>query len=376
MINQNKKMNLREKDKRGKMVIAILLLIAIIGVGYAALGANLKINGVANIPSASWDVHFKTGSIAVTSGSVTGTNVTTAATITNATQVNYAVKLALPGDFYEFTVTAENTGTIDAMIDSVVSKRADVVITTGTLPSYIDYSVTYSDGTAIATHHLLAASTEETYKVRIAYKTDIEANELPTTAETLNLNFQINYVQADSDAITVEHPVILYGVYGDYNGSYTELNQPVPNDITFRSTPSEAINDWTLFFNEDPPYPLYLKHKVINDIIRESYLGFVISDADAVADSNLTAGTYAVRGGVDESSLAEKLIFEANKAVLLSAYGSANCTDDSTSFSCGNYNSTSRGYSISVNDEGFVGFSDGWHCTIDSGTGWANCSWQ
>ena len=53
MINQNKKMILREKDRRGKITIAILLLIAIIGVGYAALGANLKINGVANIPSAS-----------------------------------------------------------------------------------------------------------------------------------------------------------------------------------------------------------------------------------------------------------------------------------------------------------------------------------
>ena len=53
MINQNKKMDLGEKDRRGKMVIAVLLLIAIIGVGYAALGANLKINGVANISSAS-----------------------------------------------------------------------------------------------------------------------------------------------------------------------------------------------------------------------------------------------------------------------------------------------------------------------------------
>ncbi|MBR2827992.1 MAG: hypothetical protein IKE70_02015, partial [Bacilli bacterium] len=144
MIN-NKKKNLRQKLQRNRIIVAVLLLIAVIGVGYATLGANLKINGVANIPSASWDVHFKTGSVAVTSGSVTGTNVTTAATITNPTQVDYSVKLALPGDFYEFTVTAENTGTIDAMIDSVVSKKGEVVITTGTLPSYIDYSVTYSD---------------------------------------------------------------------------------------------------------------------------------------------------------------------------------------------------------------------------------------
>ena len=203
----NEKNNLRQKLQRNRIIVAVLLLIAVIGVGYAALGANLKINGVANIPSASWDVHFKTGSIAVTSGSVTGTNVTTAATITNPTQVDYAVKLALPGDFYEFTVTAENTGTIDAMIDSVVSKRGDTVITTGTLPSYIDYSVTYADGIAIAPKHMLAKNTEETYKVRIAYKTDIEASELPKTTETLNLNFQINYVQADDTATSIPRPV-------------------------------------------------------------------------------------------------------------------------------------------------------------------------
>ena len=87
------------------------------------------------------------------------------------------------------------------MIDSVVSKLGDTVITTGTLPSYIDYSVTYADGITISPKHLLAASTEETYKVRIAYKTDIEASELPGEATTLNLNFQINYVQADDTAV-------------------------------------------------------------------------------------------------------------------------------------------------------------------------------
>ena len=70
MIN-NKEKNLRQKLQRNRIIVAVLLLIAVIGVGYAALGANLKINGVANIPSASWDVHFKTGSINVTEGSVT-----------------------------------------------------------------------------------------------------------------------------------------------------------------------------------------------------------------------------------------------------------------------------------------------------------------
>ena len=328
MINQNKKMNLREKDRRGKITIAILLLIAIIGVGYAALGANLKINGVANIPSASWDVHFKTGSVAVTSGSVTGTNVTTAATITNATQVDYAVKLALPGDFYEFTVTAENTGSIDAMIDSVVSKRGETVITTGTLPSYIDYSVTYSDGVTIAPHHLLAASSEETYKVRIAYKTDIEASELPQIAETLDLNFQINYVQADGTETEVAHATASSGSYV-VTTTYMGIGETIPSTlepegVAVRNNAADAMADWQYITGTTgDTKPLYLKY-VLNasNEIEEGYVEFVVTEEMAAANSGMTAGTYTLRGGVNESSLTDQPIFIQNARILYDALGS------------------------------------------------------
>ena len=313
MINKNKNLNLREKDKKGKTVIAVLLLIAIIGVGYATLGANLKINGVANIPSASWDVHFKTGSINVTTGSVEvdTTNNEQAATITNPTQVDYAVKLALPGDFYEFTVTAENTGSIDAMIDSVVSKRGDTVITTGTLPSYIDYSITYADGITISPKHLLAASSEETYKVRIAYKTDIEANELPQTAETLNLNFQINYVQADNTAIVKPIPPftgIKYGVYPPENKLY--LNQAVPANAILHSTPSDALADWTNpSVMNTTSKPFYLKHIIENDIVTESYVCFEKNSTD-----------YCIKGGDSEAS------FLPNAKIIFDAFEGENCS--------------------------------------------------
>ena len=336
---------MRKDVKKGKMMIGLLLLIGVIGIGYAALGANLKINGVANISSASWDVHFKSGSIAVTSGSVTGTNVTTAATITNATQVDYAVKLALPGDFYEFTVTAENTGTIDAMIDSVSSKLGTTEITTGTLPSYIDYSVTYADGIEIAPKHLLSKNTEETYKVRIEFKKDIEASELPSEAVTLNLNFQINYVQADSTAVAVDHSITMYGVYKSANELY--LNQAVPANAILHSTPSEALADWTnaSVMNKASQAPFYLKHKIEDDIVTESYLVFTITAEMAQANPGMTAGTYELRGEktyendwlVDENYISP--YYEANKEAMKTAFGystePSRCSESGTgSFSC------------------------------------------
>ena len=209
---------MRNFNKDSRLMITILILIGILAIGYATLGANLKINGVAEVPASSWSVQFKTGSINVTTGSVPIEENTSqkAATIDSADQVSYQVRLPLPGDFYEFTVVVENTGSIDAMIDSVVSKLGDTVITTGTLPSYLDYKVTYSDGVAIAPKHLLAANTEETYKVRIEFKKDVTITQLPTEATTLNLNFQVNYVQKDDTAITRPVPIANTVNLGDY----------------------------------------------------------------------------------------------------------------------------------------------------------------
>ena len=221
---------MRRFNKDSRLIITILVLIGILAIGYATLGANLKINGVAEVPASSWNVQFKTGSINVTNGSVPIEENTNekAATIDSATQVSYQVKLPLPGDFYEFTVVVENTGSIDAMIDSISSTLGNTEITTGTLPSYLNYSVTYSDGVEIAPKHLLAANTEETYKVRLEFKKDITANDLPATAETLNLNFQVNYVQKDDTAITRPVPSfadddwdrIISNVQNGYSGVY------------------------------------------------------------------------------------------------------------------------------------------------------------
>ena len=49
--------------------------------------------------------------------------------------------------------------------------------------------------------------------------------------------------------------------------------------------------------------------------------------------SGMTAGTYYIRGGIKESSLTEKPVYEANKATLLSAFG-VNICDYFENFRC------------------------------------------
>ena len=89
------------------------------------------------------------------------------------------------------------------MIDVISSKLNNEEITT--LPAYLNYSITYSDGVPLQKNQELKANSSETYKVRIEYKRDIEANQLPETTQTLNLSFSVTYKQANDDAVAVDH---------------------------------------------------------------------------------------------------------------------------------------------------------------------------
>ena len=203
---------------RDSIKILLILLIISLGLGYAYINSDLSINGTAQVNSANWDVHW--ANVQVTNGSVSGSNVVTAPTISNNTTVNYSVILPQPGDYYEFTVDAVNGGTIDAMIDTIDSKLNGATITT--LPAYLNYTIAYYDGMELEQNHLLSANSTETYKVRIEYNTDINASQLPVSNQTLSLQFTVTYRQATEDAQDVIHPFQL--------GKYFTL---VPDSTTY-----------------------------------------------------------------------------------------------------------------------------------------------
>ncbi len=187
-------------NKKEKMFSLLFILVLGLGIGYAVLSSNLTIDGTSLFKRATFDIHFE--DVNITSGSVTPNSGPTIGS--NLTSVSYNITLTNPGDFFEFTVDAVNGGTIDAMISSVTSKMNGTVITT--LPNYMEYSVTYSNGVAIAENQLLNSNSSETYKVRVAYKDDINPNDLPGDDATSTFQFSVTYIQAD-DSGTSLHPV-------------------------------------------------------------------------------------------------------------------------------------------------------------------------
>ena len=200
----------KQKSKKGLIVIAIILLFAI-SIGYASISTELKINGTAMVKATSWNVYFT--NVQPTNGSVSVQAANAPATSgTTTTELNYAVTLEKPGDYYEFTVDVKNGGSIDAKIaenNGVIkaiktgTNENEIVDLTEEQAKLINYTVTYADDSEIKPGDKLAKNgtannaDTKTLKVRIEYKTEITAAELNEVNEdmTLKLLFGLIYIQ-------------------------------------------------------------------------------------------------------------------------------------------------------------------------------------
>ena len=213
---------MRHKYKRKTTILGLITIILLLGLGYAFLTANLNINGASSINNPTWNIYWD--NVQVMDGSVTGDAVINEPTIdSNKTTVSFRVKLSKPGDYYEFTVDAKNDGTIDAMIESINRKLNNQPITS--LPDYLTYTVTYDDDSEIALNQALLHNTKKTYKVKVAYKDDLNPEDLPDTNQSLNFKFDVTYKQGDENIITEESSTVIFNSNG---GVGTIDNQIIP----------------------------------------------------------------------------------------------------------------------------------------------------
>jgi len=320
------------RKKKKSLVFIITLLIMCFGIGYAYLTTTLSINGVTDVDANNWDVYFDNAN--VTTGSVTGDQVIEAPTITSDTEVEFHVRLKEPGEFYEFTIDAKNDGTIDAMIDSITKK----VNGGTTIPAYLRYDVTYQDGQSIENKHMLAAESLETLKIRVEYRTDINPSDLPTSAQSLTLSFDVEYVQADENA----GPRILYSFI-------LASTNPIHVGDTI---PASGDDSYNYLVSSDPSvvgarYEFFSKHYMSGTIIQKNSLIFYYNNV-----------AYELLGGDSGAS------YERNKQVvnnMVTALGiDFNCNDYSNSYSCRStvYNGLNNWY-FDVYDDGRVSISKG-----------------
>ena len=160
-----------EKERGAKVIAVVALLIAVVGltIGYAAYASTLTINGSANVDPASWDVHFayKTGdslTAAKTGLAVENTTPTLAAT----TISGFDVTLKAPGDSITYDFSVKNGGTLDAKLDTFTLGTLTCAPNDGSTISQEDatklcgelkYTLTYADGSTITTGTILEKTT-------------------------------------------------------------------------------------------------------------------------------------------------------------------------------------------------------------------------
>ena len=164
----------RRSKKSKNRILMLLLLILSITIGFALLSTTLKINGFANVKGNRFDIHWDESSIVETEGS---NEATTPATVIDQEKKNisFAVELRLPGQFYEFTVDAVNSGTIAAEIDTIelnyYPAGSDVPTS---LPEHLEYKIEYANGGQISPGDLLKPGKSIKYRVRFGYKSSID----------------------------------------------------------------------------------------------------------------------------------------------------------------------------------------------------------
>ena len=202
---------MKNKKKKNRILLLFLILTGI-SIGFAALTANLKINGSTTIAKNTWNIYWD--NIANESG-VTPNETTTINSDENsvpASLVLFNVTFDKPGDFYEFEVDAVNAGTLDAEVVSIEKKYNDTVIPEvedpldPVLPKYFKYTIKYADGNEINLGDRLAKRTSATVFTRKTYKVRVEYDKEQVTNEDINnqigtvnhtFAFKVQYGQAD-----------------------------------------------------------------------------------------------------------------------------------------------------------------------------------
>jgi len=194
------------KKRSNKGILLALLLVLGISVGYAVLTTTLKINGSTTVKSASWNIHFGTIGTPSSTGNPT---VVQAPQLVQAPptgideEIEFSVTLNKPGDTYSFSVPVENDGTLAAKISNstiftISAEDSDsVTVPSSTYDDYFTYSVVWHDTNATpAQDDQIAGSSSRTIDVTVAYRTDIDAADLPDKDVTFTMDLLMTWVQA------------------------------------------------------------------------------------------------------------------------------------------------------------------------------------
>ena len=341
-----------QREQRTYIIIGLCAILVVMGAGYAAFSSLLTINGTANI-SNSWCVGFdntKENAYTPKAGITGGTAPTGSISFSGTTcSSNYQPDATLsatfkqPGDEIEYTLTIKNKSTVPASIKSILVENDSVTSDTTIPKGNVEFIIKMPESTN------LAVEGETTMKVIARFQNTTNVTG-PYTGESQTLNVKINTEQSDGTGGMEVTPGKFTGsIYRWSDDSLANKNSSAtssyPYVITNLTEGIDYVKNASLLNNN-----YYLKHDVVDDVITESYVCFVYNNAE-----------HCMKGGIDESTLSEKPIFDANTQIIKdyqtfynipSWHNNSGCDYSDLQSRC--YGGASEYYSVVASPDGYL----------------------
>lgn len=187
-----------EKQRRIKMLSLSAVIVAVLGltVAFAALSTTLNIKGSAYLDAAKWGIKFQN----LSEPSIVGeaSDAKTAKIEKDVSINDIKVTLSKPGDSVTYTVDLVNDGDINAKIENIEKTNL-----TEEQQKYITFTVKYKENdTELKIGDILSKKEVKPLVIKIEYRKDLESNDLPKSAQGINLSYKLDFVQTDDKAVT------------------------------------------------------------------------------------------------------------------------------------------------------------------------------
>ena len=290
---------MRKRYNKHLILNIIIIIILIIGIGHASLASNLSITGTTDVSGNHWDIHFSE----TYNEESTGEIITSATTDEeDNTKLTFSIALTKPGDYYEFSVDIINGGTIDGMIGNIEQKINNQPISS--LPNYLEYNISYIDGTEIDNNQILPAGRSVGIVVNVTYKSDISNEDLPSTTAYYTFSLNVDYIQKNNSGINLQSK------YFYLLGDLVQINDEIYDSISYSNNYEDLINP-------NVTSAAIIRAETVTDKIWGLSVGYI-------TNNNVY---YLINKPGDD-------IFYENKNTLFEIFGSSYCTVETDLITC------------------------------------------
>ena len=263
------------RNKKNLIIIALIAIVVVMSVAYAAFATSLNITGTSNIAS-NWNIEItnittleKSSGANNAAGSPTYDN-------TNGLTASINTTLTSPGDYAIYKIEVTNKGSLNAVLSSITgptNNNNDIIF-------YVNKNQNNEDITdtsrMIGANDILNARGDSNnldkgyVYVTVLYR-DYENQQTPEIA-TANATVTLNFTQSSSGS----SPDTINGTIYRWSTDNWSVNQ----DISSMTAGEDYVTTAGAVTNMDAlGAKFYLKHTVVNNIVIDNYVCFV-SDAE------------------------------------------------------------------------------------------------